>query len=66
MFIGSFNFAPRSAKFNCEMGFLIESPALVTRVSASFEGPLATISYRPELPPEARWSGKKRCPQGKA
>ena len=26
VFIGSFNFDPRSAHLNCEMGFLIDSP----------------------------------------
>ncbi len=26
VFIGSFNFDPRSVRLNCEMGFLIESP----------------------------------------
>ncbi|MBB3994830.1 putative cardiolipin synthase [Sulfitobacter undariae] len=52
IFIGSFNFDPRSASLNCEMGFLIDSPTLAKRVSAGFDGPLASVSYRPELTPE--------------
>ena len=28
MFIGSFNFDPRSARLNTEMGFVIDSPAM--------------------------------------
>ena len=34
------------------MGFLIDSPTLAKRVSAGFDGPLAKVSYRPELTPE--------------
>lgn len=49
VFIGSFNFDPRSARLNCEMGFLIESPSMAQEVSAGFDGPLAAVSYKPEL-----------------
>ncbi len=54
VFIGSFNFDPRSAILNCEMGFLIESPTMAQRVSADFDGPLAKVSYRPELTGDER------------
>ncbi|MEZ5796795.1 MAG: phospholipase D family protein [Paracoccaceae bacterium] len=54
IFIGSFNFDPRSAMLNCEMGFLIDSPTLAQRVSAGFDGPLARVSYRPELSADGR------------
>lgn len=54
IFIGSFNFDPRSASLNCEMGFLIDSPVLASRVSAGFDGPLAEVTYRPELTPEGK------------
>ena len=49
VFIGSFNFDPRSALLNCEMGFLIESPSLATTVSGRFEATVPLVSYRPEL-----------------
>lgn len=52
IFIGSFNFDPRSAMLNCEMGFLIDSPAMARRVSEGFDGPLETLAYRPALTPE--------------
>lgn len=52
VFIGSFNFDPRSAMLNCEMGFLIDSPTMARRVSDGFDGPLETVSYQPELTPE--------------
>ncbi|MCK8464046.1 phospholipase D family protein [Aliiroseovarius sp. S1339] len=54
IFIGSFNFDPRSATLNCEMGFLIDSPTLAKRVSDGFDGPLQTVTYQPELTPEAK------------
>ena len=52
VFIGSFNFDPRSATLNCEMGFLIDSPTMASSVSNGFDGPLETVSYQPELTPE--------------
>jgi putative cardiolipin synthase len=52
IFIGSFNFDPRSATLNCEMGFLIDSPTIAGKVSSGFDGPFETISYQPELTPE--------------
>lgn len=54
MFIGSFNFDPRSAMLNCEMGFLIDSPTMASRVSEGFDGPLDLVSYRPELSADGR------------
>src|SRR5690606_21401377 len=36
IFIGSFNFDPRSAALNTEMGFVIESPVLARRIDAAF------------------------------
>lgn len=52
VFIGSFNFDPRSALLNCEMGVIIESPALAQRVDAAFDGPIPTLAYRPALTPD--------------
>lgn len=37
IFVGSFNFDPRSALLNCEMGFLIDSPTLARRMTSRFE-----------------------------
>lgn len=37
IFIGSFNFDPRSAMLNTEMGFLIESPAIATSLARSLD-----------------------------
>jgi putative cardiolipin synthase len=62
IFIGSFNFDPRSAMLNCEMGFLIDSPSMAQQVSAGFDGPLDLVSYQPELTPENKmiWVEEKR------
>jgi len=54
VFIGSFNFDPRSALLNCEMGLLIDSPDMARRVSAGFDGPLDRVSYRPDLSADGR------------
>lgn len=37
IFIGSFNFDPRSALLNCEMGFMIESPVMAERMVGRFD-----------------------------
>ncbi len=52
VFIGSFNFDPRSATLNCEMGFLIDNPGMARSVSHGFDGPLERVSYQPGLTPE--------------
>lgn len=48
VFIGSFNFDPRSALLNCEMGFLIDSPSMARQGRLAIEN-LAKRSYRPAL-----------------
>ncbi|RNF36090.1 phospholipase D family protein [Paracoccus methylarcula] len=54
VFIGSFNFDPRSALLNCEMGFLIRSPSMARKISDAFDNGLAQVSYRPALTPEGK------------
>lgn len=49
LFIGSFNFDPRSAYLNCEMGFLIESPRMAKLVSDNFDTNIPLSSYQPVL-----------------
>ncbi|MFD1794786.1 phospholipase D family protein [Paracoccus aurantiacus] len=49
LFIGSFNFDPRSAALNCEMGFLIESADLARRGAALMNDDLTRRSYRTVL-----------------
>lgn len=49
VFIGSFNFDPRSASLNCEMGFLIDSPAIATAGGTALTDRLAKRSFQPVL-----------------
>lgn len=49
IFIGSFNFDPRSLLLNTEMGVLIDSPALAGTLSDAFANRFPQASYLPEL-----------------
>jgi putative cardiolipin synthase len=49
VFIGSFNFDPRSAKLNTEMGFVIDSPALAQRIAAAFDSSIPANAYAVRL-----------------
>lgn len=57
LFVGSFNFDPRSALLNTELGFVIESPELAGQLSALFDGPIPRVAYEVQLTPEGhvRW-----------
>src|SRR5690554_2874780 len=49
VFVGSFNFDPRSARLNTEMGFLIESPALADALDEVFTNRITEASYEVKL-----------------
>ncbi|HEY9450811.1 MAG TPA: phospholipase D family protein [Gemmatimonadaceae bacterium] len=49
IFIGSFNFDPRSAHLNTEMGFVIESPELAQRVVDAFARGIPERAYEVRL-----------------
>ena len=46
IFIGSFNFDPRSAELNTEMGFVIDSPALAGRMARTFDDEVPLNAWR--------------------
>ncbi|HYR29785.1 MAG TPA: phospholipase D-like domain-containing protein, partial [Thermoanaerobaculia bacterium] len=46
---GSFNFDPRSAELNTEMGFVIDSPALARRMSQIFDESVPLNAYEVRL-----------------
>lgn len=48
LFVGSFNFDPRSARLNTEMGFLIEHPGLAQSIARGFDRQLTDRAYRVE------------------
>jgi putative cardiolipin synthase len=49
VFIGSFNFDPRSANLNTELGFVIESPVLANRVATFFDETVPEVAYEVQL-----------------
>ncbi len=49
VFVGSFNFDPRSARFNTELGFVIESPSMAQAVSNVFESSVHDRAYELQL-----------------
>jgi len=49
VFIGSFNFDPRSARLNTENGFIIESPAMAQTISDAFSSQIPQRSYEVKL-----------------
>ncbi|MOA00989.1 cardiolipin synthetase [compost metagenome] len=54
VFVGSFNFDPRSARLNTELGFVIESPQLAQQVSTAFAQQIPLNSYRVLLDEQGR------------
>jgi putative cardiolipin synthase len=49
VFIGSFNFDPRSARLNTEMGFIIDSPAMARQLDTRMTGSVAERAYEVRL-----------------
>ena len=57
IFIGSFNFDPRSARLNTEMGLLVESPTIAAGLSDIMENvaPIAAYSVRLDAEDHITW-----------
>jgi putative cardiolipin synthase len=49
IFVGSFNFDPRSARLNTEMGLVLESSTLATRLSDAFDSQIPRLAYEVRL-----------------
>lgn len=49
VFVGSFNFDPRSARLNTELGLVIESPALAQSLADVLEHDISAHAYRVRL-----------------
>lgn len=54
VFVGSFNFDPRSALLNTELGFVIDSPELAERISRSFREEIPQQAYQVKLDKKGR------------
>jgi putative cardiolipin synthase len=60
IFIGSFNFDPRSAELNTEMGFVIDSPVLAHRIAATFDAEVPLNAWRVQLSPSGDLEWEER------
>ena len=49
VFVGSFNFDPRSARFNTELGFVIESPSMAQAIARVFDSSVHQRAYELQL-----------------
>ena len=54
IFVGSFNLDPRSARLNTEMGVVIESPTLATRLATEFDTRIPRDAYEVRLAADGR------------
>jgi putative cardiolipin synthase len=49
VFVGSFNFDPRSVRLNTEMGLVINSPSLAGSLAAAFDSTIPQVAYEVRL-----------------
>lgn len=64
LFIGSFNFDPRSMHLNTELGFVIESPRLATAVSQAFGTVIPAHAYEVVLARDDSLNWREQRPGG--
>ena len=64
VFVGSFNFDPRSAALNTEMGLVLRSPALAGRLANAFDQRIPAVAYQVRLTPRGGLQWIERQPQG--
>jgi len=65
VFVGSFNFDPRSADLNTELGFVIESPSMAGAIEEAFDTSIPANSYEVRLSESGKlhwleqWNGQQ-------
>ncbi|MDE8650551.1 phospholipase D family protein [Novosphingobium album (ex Liu et al. 2023)] len=64
LFIGSFNFDPRSLHLNTELGFVIESPVLAAAISDAFAQDIPNTAYEVILTGDGALNWIERGPDG--
>jgi putative cardiolipin synthase len=64
IFVGSFNFDPRSALLNTELGLVIESPAIAGRLSAAFDTWVPERAYEVRMRSDGALEWIERLPSG--
>jgi cardiolipin synthase C len=65
VFVGSFNFDPRSAALNTEMGLVIHSPLLAGRVTNAFDNRIPAAAYEVQLTPKGALQWIERRAEGR-
>jgi cardiolipin synthase C len=62
LFVGSFNFDPRSIRLNTELGVMLDSPKLAAEMAKSLDSSIDDIAYEVRLTPDGlEWvEGDKR------
>lgn len=66
LFVGSFNFDPRSVALNTELGFLVDSPALAEVLHQAFEDGIAERAYEVKIGPSGKLVWIEQTQQGSA
>ena len=64
VFIGSFNFDPRSAYLNTEIGVLLNSPPLAQAVHTTMDENLSKYAYKLVLDANKKTTWQRQTPQG--
>ncbi len=64
VFVGSFNFDPRSAGLNTEMGLVIDSPALAARIAHTFSDTIPSKAYEVRLTHRGSLEWVEQSPHG--
>ena len=64
VFVGSFNFDPRSAKLNTELGFVIDSPQLADQIANTFEAVIPERAYLVHLSTDGKIYWTERTASG--
>jgi putative cardiolipin synthase len=54
VFVGSYNFDPRSAYLNTELGLVIDSPELASQIEATFLAYVPQVAYSVQLDPNGK------------
>ena len=64
IFVGSFNFDPRSYALNTELGVLFTSRSLASRMAAAFDDKIPANAYELRLADDGELEWIERTPQG--
>lgn len=64
LFVGSFNFDPRSMHLNTELGFVIESPKLAADISNAFQTEIPAHAFEVILTPDGELNWLEQTSEG--